>query len=91
MGGFSQCASPNSSIPGSARSTGEGIGYPLQYSWASLVAQLVKNLPSMREAWVQSLGWKDPLEKGKATYSRRPGEFQGLYSPWGHRESDITE
>ena len=91
MGGFSQCASPNSSIPGLVRSTGEGIGYPLQYSWASLVAQLVKNLSSMREAWVQSLGWEDPLEKGKATYSRRPGEFQGLYSPWGHKESDMTE
>ena len=56
-------------IPGSGRSTGEGIGYPLQYSWASLVAQLVKNLPSMRETWVPSLGWEDPLEKGKATHS----------------------
>ena len=44
-------------------------GYPLQYSWASLVAQLVKNLPAMQETWVQSLGWKDPLEKGKATHS----------------------
>ena len=41
----------------------------LQYSWASLVAQLVKNLPAMRETWVQSLGWEDPLEKGKATHS----------------------
>ena len=56
-------------IPGSGRSTGEGIGYPLQYSWASLVAQLVKNLPVMRETWVQSLGWEDTLEKGKATQS----------------------
>ena len=55
------------------------------------MAQLVKNPPAMREAWVQSLGWEDPLEKGKATYSRRPGEFQGLYSPWGHKESDMTE
>ena len=54
-------------IPGSGRSTGEGIGYPLQYSWASLVAQLVKNLPAMQETWVQSL--EDPLEKGKATHS----------------------
>ena len=54
-------------IPGSGRSAGEGIGYPLQYSWASLVAQLVKNLPTMQETWVQSLGWEDPLEKGKAT------------------------
>ena len=48
-----------SSIPGLGRSTGEGIGYPLQYSWAFLVAQLVKNLPAMREIWVPSLGWED--------------------------------
>ena len=56
-------------IPGSERSPGEGIGYPLQYSWASLVAQLVKNLPAVQETWVQSLGWEDPLENGKATHS----------------------
>ena len=56
-------------IPGLGRSVGEGIGYPLQYSWASLVAQLVKNPPTMRETWVRSLGWEDPLEKGKATHS----------------------
>ena len=56
-------------IPGSGRSTGEGIGHPLQYSWASLVPQLVKNLPAMWETWVRSLGWEDPLEKGKATHS----------------------
>ena len=56
------------SIPGLGRSTGEGIGYPLQYSWASLVAQLVKNLPAMQETPVQFLGWEDPLEKGKATH-----------------------
>ena len=56
-------------IPGSGRSVGEGIGYPLQCSWASLVAQLVKNPPTMRETWVRSLGWEDPLEKGKATHS----------------------
>ena len=46
-------------IPGSGRSPGEGIGYPLQYSWASLVAQMVKNLPAMWETWVRSLGWED--------------------------------
>ena len=57
------------SIPGSRRSTGEGIGYPLHYSWASLVAQLVRNPPAMRETWVQSLGCEDPLEKEKATHS----------------------
>ena len=56
-------------IHGSGRSTGEGIAYPLQYSWATLVAQLVKNPPAMQETWVRSLGWKDPLEKGKATHS----------------------
>ena len=56
-------------IPGLERSSGEGIGYPLQYSWASLVAQLVKNLPAMQETWVRSLSWEDPLEKGKATHS----------------------
>ena len=58
-----------SSIPGSGRSPGEGISYPLQYSWASLVAQLVKNLPAMQKTWVQSLGWENPLEKGTATHS----------------------
>ena len=51
------------------RSTGEGIGYPLQCSWASLVVQLVKNLPAKRETWIQSLGWEDTLEKGMATDS----------------------
>ena len=57
------------SIPGSGKSLGEGIGYPLQCSWASLLAQLVKNPPAMRETWVRSLGWEDPLEKGKAPHS----------------------
>ena len=56
------------SIPGLGRSPGEGKGYPLQYSWASLVTQTVKNMPAMRETWVQSLGWEDPLEKGMATH-----------------------
>ena len=58
------------SIPGSGRSPGEGNGNPLQYSWASLVAQLAKNLPAMCETWLLSLGWEDPLEKGKAAHSR---------------------
>ena len=57
------------SIPGLGRSTREGIGYPLQYSWASLVAQLLKNPPAMWETWVRSLGWEDPLEKGTANHS----------------------
>ena len=56
-------------IPGSGRSAGEGIGYPPQYSWASLVAQVVKNLPVMWEIWVRSLSWEDPLKKGMATHS----------------------
>ena len=49
------------SIPESGRPTGEGIGYPLQYSWALLVAQLVKNLPAMLETWIRFLGQEDPL------------------------------
>ena len=57
------------SIAGSGRSPGEGIGYPLQYSWASLVAQMVKSLSAMRETWVRSLGWEYPLEEGVATHS----------------------
>ena len=57
------------SIPGSGRSPEEGMGYPLQYSWASLVAQTVENLPAMWETWIQSLVWEDPLEEGMATHS----------------------
>ena len=61
--------------------------------WASLVAQLVKNPPAMWETWVRSLGWEDPLEKGKASHSnilawRIPW---AIYSPWGHKELDMTE
>ena len=70
VGKESACnAGDPSPIPSSGRSTGEEIGYPFQYSWAFLVAQLVKNMPVMRETWVQSLGWEDPLEKGKASHS----------------------
>ena len=80
------------SIPGSGRSAGEGICYPLQYFGASLMAHLVKNPPAMWETWVQSLGWEDPLKKGKATHPIFwPGEFHGLYSPWHRKESDTTE
>jgi len=56
-------------IPGSGRSPGEVIAYKFQYSWVSLVAQMVKNPPAMWETWVRSLGWKDPVEEGMATYS----------------------
>ena len=58
-----------SSILGSGKSAGEGIGYPLQYPWALLVAQLVKNPPAFWETWVQSLSCEEPLETGKATHS----------------------
>ena len=75
------------SIPGLGRSPGEGIGYPLQYSWASLVAQLVKNPSAMWETWVQSLGWEDLLEKGKATHS----SILAWRTPWGCKELDTTE
>ena len=63
------------------------MGYPLQYSWASLVAQLIKNLPTMQEAWLQSLGWEDPLEKGTGYVLH----YSGHDSPWGRKESDKTE
>ena len=70
VGKESTCNSGDpSSIPGLGSSAGEGIGYPFQYSWAYLVSQLVKNPPTMRETWVLSLGWEDPLKKGKATHS----------------------
>ena len=51
---------------------GKGLGYPLQYSWAFLVAQLVRNLPTLKEIWIQSLGWEGPLEKGMVTYFSIP-------------------
>ena len=57
------------STPGLGRLARERIVYPLQYSWASLVTQLVKNPPAMQETWLQSLCWEDPLQKGKATHS----------------------
>ena len=56
-------------IPGLGRSAGEGIGYPTQYSWVSLVTQLVKNPPAVQETWVPSLRCEDLLKKGKATHS----------------------
>ena len=81
------------SMPGSGRSLGEGIGYPLQYSWVSLVIQQVKNLPTMRETWLQSLGWEDPVEEGIATHScilawRIP---KGRVAWKAHKESDTTD
>ena len=80
------------SIPGLGRSSGEGIGYPLHYSWASLVAQLVKNLLQCRKPglnpWVEKIPWRREM---LPTLVFWPGEFHGLYSPWGHKESDTTE
>ena len=64
---------------------------PTQYSWASLAAQLVKNPPAMWETWVGSLGWEDPLEKGKATHSSTLAQRIPWTSLWGHKESDTTE
>ena len=84
-------------IPGLKRSPGEAIGYPLQYSWVFLVAQTVKYPLSMRETWVQSLGWEDPPGGGHGN----PLQYSGLKNPmdrgvWQaivHRvaESDMTE
>ena len=78
-------------------SPGEGIGYPLQYSWASLVAQIVMNLPEIWETWIQSLGWEDPLEEDMATHSsilaweipwtEEPGRLQFIRF---QKDSDMT-
>ena len=77
---------------GLGRSTGERIGYPLQYSWASLVAQLVKNPPAMQETWVWSWVGKILWRRERLpTPAFWPWKFHGLYSPWGCRESDMTE
>ena len=74
-------------IPRSGRSAGEGIGYPLQYSWASLVAQLVKE-SACNVGDLGSISWK----RGRLpTLVFWPGEFHGLYSSWGHKEWDTTE
>ena len=70
-------------IPGWGKSAGGGIGYPLHHSWASLVAQMIKNPSAMWESWVWSLGWNTPVFS--------PREFHGQYSPWGHKELDRTE
>ena len=85
-------------ILGSERSPGKGIGYPLQYPWAFLVAQMVKNLPTVKETWLQSLGWEDPLEEGMANHSsilawRIPMDRRAWWATvhWGHKESDMTE
>ena len=93
VGKESSCnAGDPGSIPGSGRSAGEGIGYPLQYSWASLVPQLVKSPPAMQETgfdpWVGKIPWR---RERRPTPVFWPGEFQGQHSPWGHKELDMTE
>ena len=81
-----------SSVPVLGRSTGEGIGYQLQYSWTFLVAQLVKNPPAMWETWFDLWVGKTPWRRERLPIPVFwPGEFHGLYSPWGHKESDTTE
>ena len=76
------------SIPRLGRSAREGIGYPLQYSWVSIV---VKNPPAVRETWVRSLGWEDPLEKGKATHSQYSGLEKSMGSQRiGHNRATFT-
>ena len=84
-------------IPGLGRTPGGGKGYPRQYSWASLLAQMVKNQPAMWETWVQPLVWENPLEEGMATHCRilawripwteEPGGLQSM----GSQESDTSE
>ena len=95
VGKESACnAGDSSSIPGSGRSAGEGIGYPFQYPWASLVTELVKNLPTVRKTWVWSLGWEEPRGKGKATDSSILACLEnsmGCISSWGHKKLDTTE
>ena len=81
-----------SSGPVLGRSTGEGIGYQLQYSWTFLVAQLVKNPPAMWETWFDLWVGKTPWRRERLPIPVFwPGEFHGMYSPWGHKESDTTE
>ena len=79
-------------ILGLGRLAGEVIGYPPQYSWASIVAQLVKNPPAMWETWVRSWVGKIPWRRERLpTPVFWPGELHGLHSPWGHKELDTTE
>ena len=76
------------SIPGSGRSTGEGIAYPLQYSWASLVAQLVKTPPAMWKTWIGKIPWRrERLPHSSVLTWRIPWTVY----PWGCKELDRTE
>ena len=79
-------------IPGSGKSTGERIAYPLHYSWASFVALLIKNSPACRrpgfDPWVGKIPWR---RERLSTLVFWPREFHGVHSPWGHKESGTTE
>ena len=75
-------------VPGLGSFAGKGTGYPLQYSWGSLVAQLVKNPPAVQETWVGMIPWRGERLLTPVFW---PGEFHGLYSPWGCKELDMTE
>ena len=93
VGKESTCnAGDPSLIPGLGRSAGEGVGYPLQHSWASLVAHLVKNLLQCGRPgfspWVGKIPWRRERLPIPVFW---PGKFHGLYSPWGCKESDMTE
>ena len=80
-------------IPGLGRYPGEGKGYPLQYSSASLVDQLVKNLPAMRETWVRSLSREDAPREGKG-YPLQCSDLENSTDcivHGGHKESEMTE
>ena len=79
-------------VLGLARSAEEGIGYPPQYPWTSLMTQVVKNPPALRETWVQPLSWEDPLVKGTATHCNiLVWRISWTVHPWGCKESDMTE
>ena len=79
-------------IPGMGRSPGEGIGNPLQFSWARLVAQMVKNQSAMRETWVQSLGWENHLGEGayQPTSIFLPGKTHGQRSLAGYTRTQLS-
>ena len=79
-------------VAGSGRSPGEGNGYPLQYSWASLVPQMIKKLPAVWETWIRSLGWEDLLEEGIATRSSIPAwKIPMDRGAWGSTVHGIAE
>ena len=77
----------SSSEEGGSQGLIQRFGGNLRKERASLVAQLVRNPPAMWEIWVRSLGWEDPLEKGKATHS----SILAWRIPWSHKELDTTE